>query len=360
MKKVRALIVDDSAFIRKIVSDILSTDPEIEIVDKARNGKEAIEKLLNNDIDVITLDVEMPIMDGITTLSEIMKIKPTPVVMLSGLTKQGADLTIQALEMGAVDFITKPSNIFKIDQDKIKTDIVEKVKVAAGVDVKRKRPSSRKAEVRSSLAVSEIRKTATRTRVGKVENIVAIGTSTGGPKALQNVIPNIEEDINASIVVVQHMPAGFTKSLAERINNISRVKVKEAEHGDVLENGVAYIAPGDRHIKFEKDGMNIKIVLDDGPNVSGHKPSVDAMFYSLTGIKCKKIIPVIMTGMGHDGAKGMDILKQSKSLKVFSIAEDEESCVVFGMPKSAINLGAVDKVLHVNQIANEINKLVGV
>ena len=360
MKKVRALIVDDSAFIRKIVSDILSTDPEIEIVDKARNGKEAIEKLLNNDIDVITLDVEMPIMDGITTLSEIMKTKPTPVVMLSGLTRQGADLTIQALEMGAVDFITKPSNIFKIDQDKIKTDIVEKVKVAAGVDVKRKRPLSRKAEVRSSLAAPEIRKTATRSRVGKVENIVAIGTSTGGPKALQNVIPNIEEDINASIVVVQHMPAGFTKSLAERINNISRVKVKEAEHGDVLENGVAYIAPGDRHIKFEKDGMNIKIVLDDGPNVSGHKPSVDAMFYSLTDIKCKKIIPVIMTGMGHDGAKGMDTLKQAKSLTVFSIAEDEESCVVFGMPKSAINLGAVDKVLHVNQIANEINKLVGV
>ena len=360
MKKVRVLIVDDSAFIRKIVSDILGTDSEIEIVDKARNGKEAIEKLLKNEIDVVTLDVEMPIMDGITTLSEIMKIKPTPVVMLSGLTKQGADLTIQALEIGAVDFITKPSNIFKIDQEQIKADIVQKVKVAASVNVKRRRSVIGKPEAKVNLRASKVREAGKRQRVGKVENIVAIGTSTGGPKALQNVISNIEEDINASIVVVQHMPPGFTKSLAERINNISRVRVKEAAHGDVLENGVAYIAPGDRHIKFEKDGMSIKILLDDGPTVSGHKPSVDAMFYSLTSIKCKKIIPVIMTGMGHDGAKGMDTLKKSNSVDVFSIAEDEDSCVVFGMPKSAINLGAVDKILHVNQIANEINKLVGV
>lgn len=357
MSFIRVLVVDDSAFIRKVVTDILQSDNEIKVVEKARNGKEAIEKLMRSEIDVVTLDVEMPVMNGIETLSEIMKIKPTPVVMLSSLTKQGADLTITALEMGAVDFITKPENIFKEGQEELRSSVIQKIKTAAVIDVKTKKSVFEK--IRASTAKGLAPKQLV-SRAGRVENIVAIGTSTGGPKALQHVIPNLDEDINSAVVIVQHMPPGFTKSLADRLDGVSKIRVKEAENGEVLKNGVAYIAPGDRHLNFVNEGSDIRVVLDNGANVSGHKPSVDSMFYSLCEVRCKSIIPVIMTGMGQDGAKGMQKLKLKGGSNIISIAEDQDTCVVFGMPKAAINLGVVDKVLPVNKIAVEINKLLGV
>lgn len=355
MKKIRVLIVDDSAFIRKILKDILSLDSEIEIIDIAKNGQEALEKLLTSDVDVITLDVEMPIMDGISTLKKIMKDKPTPTLMLSSLTQSGAELTIQALNLGAVDFITKPSNIFKISDENVKSLIIDKIKIASKIEVTKNNFISKEIVILKKESKIEFNYNS---KSEAVEQIIAIGTSTGGPRALQEVIPNISENINAPVVVVQHMPAGFTKSLAERLNSISKITVKEAEHGEILKNGVAYIAPGEKHLKFKKEAKNIKIILDDSDKISGHKPSVDAMFYSLSEIPFKKIVSVIMTGMGSDGSKGMKTLKENKN--VYSIAEDESTCVVFGMPKSAINIGAVDKILPLSLISKEINKLMGV
>lgn len=362
MKKINVLVVDDSAFIRKMIKDILAMDNEIQVIDIAKNGQEAIDKLMKNEIDVITLDVEMPIMDGLTTLKNIMEKKPTAVVMLSSLTKSGADMTIQALNLGAVDFITKPSNIFKINDDEIKSLIIDKIKVASKVKVFKK-PYINKESNAINKEFSVINKEMKQEKTinlgaDLIEDIISIGTSTGGPRALQEVIPYISENINAPIVVVQHMPPGFTKSLAERLNNISKIIVKEAENGDILKKGVAYIAPGDRHITFKKDGKHIKIVLDNGEKVSGHKPSVDAMFLSLNEINFKKVIAVVMTGMGSDGTKGLKKLKERKN--IISIAEDESTCVVYGMPKSVINLGLVDKVVPLNLISKEINKIMGV
>ncbi|WP_099187204.1 protein-glutamate methylesterase/protein-glutamine glutaminase [Tepidibacter mesophilus] len=354
MNKIKVLIVDDSAFIRKLLKDILSSDREIEIIDFARNGKEAIEKLMKNKIDVITLDIEMPLMDGIDTLKKIMLKKPTSVVMLSSLTKNGADLTIKALELGAVDFITKPSNIFKINDSDMKGLVIDKVKMASGIKPDNK-SYSHKTETIDTVK-NDFNKNLSKKE--NKDNIIAIATSTGGPRALQNVISNLSGQINSPIVIVQHMPAGFTKSLANRLNNMSSLYVKEAEDGELLRNNTVYIAPGNRHMKFKEERNNIKIILDDGEKVSGHKPSADAMFYSLCEINIKKIITVVMTGMGSDGSKGLQKLKELKN-NVISIAEDESTCVVFGMPKSIINLGLADKVIPLDYIGREINKLMG-
>lgn len=355
MNKIKVLIVDDSAFMRKILTDILQEDQNIIVVEKAKNGKEAVEKLKQNNVDVITMDVEMPIMNGIETLKQVMKVKPTPIVMLSSLTKEGADLTMEALNEGAVDFITKPTNIFKIDKDEIKKEILDKIKIASKAKLKLKQNIAVKEPVIQS---KEVIQTRTVSYSKTVDSIVAIGTSTGGPKALQQVIPKISANINAPIVIVQHMPPGFTKSLATRLDSISGITVKEAENGEFLKNGWAYIAPGDRHLKFKQDSSGIKIILDDSENVSGHKPSVDAMFFSLEDIAIRNFLLVIMTGMGKDGALGMKKMKEKTN--VFSIAESEETCVVFGMPKSAIALNAVDKVVNLEKIALEINNFMGV
>lgn len=357
MKKIKVLIVDDSAFIRKIVEDILKKESSIEVVAKVKNGKEALDYIYKNDVDVVTLDVEMPVKNGIETLKELMQTKPTPVVMISSLTKEGADLTIKALDLGAVDFITKPSNIFKISKDDVGKDIINKVKMASRVKISKNEKIKPHRKIESS-----IKKSLKENRVSKdltgFDTIVSIGTSTGGPRALQEVIPNLKFDIKAPVLVVQHMPPGFTKSLAERLDSLSQINVKEAEEGDILQKGFAYIAPGDRHLTLRKEGVRLKIHLDNGENVTGHKPSVDKMFYSLSELNKYKIISVIMTGMGSDGAKGMQLLKEKEN--VYTIAEDESTCIVFGMPKSAINLNAVDKVLPVKRIANEINKLMEV
>ncbi|MCT4507978.1 MAG: chemotaxis response regulator protein-glutamate methylesterase [Tepidibacter sp.] len=354
MKKIKVLIVDDSAFIRKLIKDILSSDEEIEVVDFAKNGKEAIEKLMKNEIDVVTLDVEMPLMDGIDTLKQIMIKKPTSVVMLSSLTKNGADLTIKALELGAVDFITKPSNIFKINNDDMKNLVIDKVKVASTVK------SYNKNYTKKIKTIDKVKNNINKSfsKKDNIDSIVAIATSTGGPRALQNVVTDLSSDINSPVVIVQHMPAGFTKSLANRLDNMSSLHVKEAEDGELLRNNTIYIAPGNRHMKFKKERTSIRIILDDGEKISGHKPSADAMFYSLSEIDIKKIIAVVMTGMGSDGSKGLKKLKESKN-NIISIAEDESTCVVFGMPKSVINLGLADKVIPINYIGKEINKLMG-
>lgn len=364
INKIRILNIDDSAFVRKMLKDIFSSDKDFILIEQARNGKEALDILSRSNFDVITLDVEMPIMNGLETLQAIMDKKPTPVVMLSTKTSEGASITIEALNLGAVDFITKPTNIFSADREKLGSDIINTVKNASTVNVKtsyfRKTERLRQAEVQKGLIRNFTRVSDLGYDLGgKVKTIIAIGTSTGGPRALNQVIPEISQNINAPVLIVQHMPAGFTKSLAERLDSISKLKVTEAKDKDVLKNGHVYIAPGGKQMKLRAVGIDkYEIYLDDENGQNGHKPSVDVMMNSVCDLPIKNVVSVIMTGMGGDGAKGLERLKIEKN--AITIAQDKESCVVYGMPKIAVETGKVDKVVPLNSIAVELNRIMGV
>lgn len=347
---IKVMVVDDSAFMRKVITDILKEDEEIEIIETARNGLDALEKLERVSPDVITLDIEMPVMDGIATLKEIINKHNIPVVMLSSLTVEGADATLKALELGAVDFITKPNNIFGLNKKEEKNKLIEKVKVASKV-IKASKAFP------SIVKPSTINRTFDFNRERKTGSIIAIGTSTGGPRALQSVIPQLPSEINGSILVVQHMPEGFTKSLANRLNSISNINVKEAENGETLEKGYCYIAPGNHHMVVRENNGKVIINLNKNQPVSGHRPSVDVMMESVANIKAMKKIAVIMTGMGSDGASGIKKILDSGG---YTIAQDEESCVVYGMPKAAVNSGAINKILPLNEISNELINVLGV
>lgn len=347
---IKVMVVDDSAFMRKVITDILKEDEEIEIIETARNGLDALEKLERVSPDVITLDIEMPVMDGIATLKEIINKHNIPVVMLSSLTVEGADATLKALELGAVDFITKPNNIFGLNKKEEKNKLIEKVKVASKV-IKASKAFP------SIVKPSTINRTFDFNRERKTGSIIAIGTSTGGPRALQSVIPQLPSEINGSILVVQHMPEGFTKSLANRLNSISNINVKEAENGETLEKGYCYIAPGNHHMVVRENNGKVIINLNKNQPVSGHRPSVDVMMESVANIKAMKKIAVIMTGMGSDGASGIKKILDSGG---YTIAQDEESCVVYGMPKAAVNSEAINKILPLNEISNELINVLGV
>ncbi|GAB6088216.1 protein-glutamate methylesterase/protein-glutamine glutaminase [Alkaliphilus crotonatoxidans] len=350
---IKVLVVDDSAFMRKIISDMLSSDPHIQVVGIARNGQEAIEKVQTLKPHIVTMDVEMPLMDGLEALKKIMELAPLPVVMLSSLTSEGANATIMALEAGAVDFIQKPSSVFMINAESVKKELLQKIKVASTVkpQVKLKQASIPERNIQAG----KIFNTGTRKQVSTKEGfpIVAIGTSTGGPRALQSVIPLIPGDTQAAFLVVQHMPPGFTKSLADRLNNISTITVKEAEDGERILPATAYIAPGDAHLEVKQNQQSQMVIhLSKSPPVSGHRPSADVMYTSLTNITDRNIIAVIMTGMGSDGAKGLKLLKEKNEAII--LAQDEATCVVYGMPKSAVKLGIVDAVIPLDEIANSI------
>ncbi|QZY56770.1 protein-glutamate methylesterase/protein-glutamine glutaminase [Crassaminicella profunda] len=351
MNKIKVLVVDDSAFMRKVISDIITLDKELIVIDTARNGKEAIKKINEFSPDIVTMDVEMPIMDGITALKTIMQKSPLPVVMLSSVTKEGAEATLKALELGAVDFITKPTNIFKMNTEDMRIQLTEKIKMASRVNVSIQciHPSRKVKSISNRSAPYK--------QNSRLKKIVALGTSTGGPRALQDVIPYLPKDIPASIIIVQHMPAGFTKSLAERLNNLSAINVKEAENNDRLLPGYAYIAPGGYHLKIIKASSDYKISLTKEAPVSGHRPSVDVMMNSLAYLELDNLVGVIMTGMGSDGAVGIKNIKQKSG---YTIAQDEATCVVYGMPKSAVNLGCIDEVVPLQDIAETITKIVGV
>ena len=345
---IKVLIVDDSALIRKILTDILKLDSEISVVGTAKNGKEALEKIEILKPDIITLDIEMPLMDGLTTLKHIISKYDLPVIMISSLTIEGAELTLKALDEGAIDFLSKPTNIFSLSQNEIKNEIIEKIKVGA----------KSKVHIKQSVKIKSIPKPSFENSIlesKRFSNIIAIGTSTGGPRALQSLLPEIPKDINASIVIVQHMPPKFTKSLAERLNSISNIKIKEAEDGDILLRGHGYIAPGDYHMEVVKAGDNLVIKLNQEPKVMGLRPTVDKMMESVSKIKGYSKIGVILTGMGSDGTKGIIEMKKNNS---YTIAQDESTSVVFGMPKSAIATKSIDKVLPLEDIGREIiNKL---
>lgn len=347
---IRVLIVDDSPFLRRILKDILQIDDSIIVVGEAKNGKEAIDKIYSLKPDVVTLDVEMPVMDGITSLKYIIRNFNIPVIMLSSFTKEGAQLTLKALEEGAFDFIPKPTNIFKSEGQIFQQDIINKIKAAARSNIK--------ANLSNCTINKKLNTTSRKTVENDLnfENLIVIGASTGGPRALQSVIPLIPKNINASIAVVQHMPPKFTKSLADRLNSISEIEVLEGEDNLILKRGYCYIAPGDYHMKIIEDGNIFKLKLDKGPLVKGLRPSVDVLMESASKLNGLKIVGVIMTGMGTDGANGIVEIKKSKG---YIIAQDKESSIVFGMPKSAIATKCVDKVVPLNKIAEEIIEIVG-
>ncbi|MFJ8243957.1 chemotaxis response regulator protein-glutamate methylesterase [Peribacillus asahii] len=364
MKKIKVLVVDDSAFMRKLIVEFLTEDSRLEVVGSARNGQDAISKIQSLRPDVVTLDVEMPIMNGLEALEKIMKDCPTPVVMLSSTTKEGAENTLMAMQNGAFDFIAKPSGAISLDLYKVKHEIIDKVVAASWANVHKLQKNAGEIQRNLSvckkyskieLGVSFVSSYAVVDRDYRGKKIVLIGTSTGGPRALQTVLTNLPQSINAPILVVQHMPPGFTRSLAERLDSLCHIHVKEAEDGELIQKGTAYIAPGGFHLKVRKIGTGSAIILEQSEPRNGHRPSVDVMFESVANelIDFTKIT-VIMTGMGSDGANGLIELKRKGQVK--AIAESQETSIVFGMPKAAIATHLIDTVENVENIAKTIVK----
>ncbi len=361
-KKIRVLVVDDSAFMRKVISDILNSDPEIEVIGTAKDGVEAVELVQKLQPDVITMDVEMPRMNGLEAVKKIMEIRPTPIVMVSALTKEGSKITFEALEAGAVDFIPKPSGSISLDIRKIGEEIIKKVKQAAKAKVVRRRvsttvkPKTTTEEVKVETAISQPTSAAEELMVpdSKLKEMcVIIGSSTGGPPVVTEIISKLPKRM-PPIFVVQHMPPGFTKLFADRINQVSKLNVKEAEHGERVMPGYVYIAPGDYHMLLTKRGDNIYISLDNKmPKVNGTRPAVDITAEAVANIYGGKSVGVILTGIGKDGAYGFKKIKE-KGGKI--IAQDGKTCVVFGMPKAVIELGIADLVLPPSEIPGAIVK----
>ncbi len=342
----RVLVVDDSSFMRRFISDLLSADQDLQVVGTAINGSEAVEKVKTLKPDVVTLDIEMPEMDGLAALKMIMQECPTPVVMLSNMTKVGADATVQALELGAVDFIAKPSGNISLDLEKVQDELILKVKIAAQAyqRVTLLTPPGRAREEEAVVS----RQLSFPSRV--LKKIIAIGTSTGGPRALQTVFSRLPGNLPAGFVIVQHMPPGFTGSLAERLNNISPLKVSEAHGGEELLAGQALLAPGDRHLTIKRIADRFFVELNDEPPVGGLRPSIDIMMESLAGLGVP-VLGLLLTGMGQDGVAG---LRKIKAGQGYTIVEDESTCVVFGMPRAAIEQQCVDRVVPLHQISQEI------
>ncbi len=343
MKKIRVLIVDDNALIRRILSDIINNEKDMEVAGIAFNGIDAVQKTKTLQPDVVTLDLEMPKMDGITALKEIMAVKPLPVIMVSSHTTAGGKKTLEALSAGAVDFITKPDKRRDEASDELGKVLPDKIRAAsmAVVDaiLRKREPMVQPPRITTFKS----------TDMGKAAGmIVAIGSSTGGPRALEEVLRNLPPGLPASFLITQHMPAGFTKSLAERLDGLSGLSIKEAEKGDIIKNGWGYIAPGGYHIKLN----GREITLDSGPKVNYVRPAADVMLDSLAGWQ-QQIMVVILTGMGRDGASGVENLKSHKKDTIV-IVQDPDTSVVRGMPDAAIKTGFCDIIVQLQDVAGAI------
>jgi two-component system chemotaxis response regulator CheB len=346
VKKVKVLVVDDSAFARLTISKYLSSDPCIEVVGMARDGLDALEKVQLLDPDVVTMDVEMPKLDGIGTLERIMQSHPRPVIMLSSITAEGAEVTIRALELGAIDFFLKPSLINPTGRDEVSNDLIVKIKNAATIDVSKLVWQVKKLLAGTSRPVAA-RPTAQQIDE-KARRVVIIGSSTGGPRALYEVVPGIPANIPATVVIVQHMPAKFTKSMADRLNEISQIPVKEAEAGDRLITGHVLIAPGGFHMVITPGGA-INLTLDKP--VCGLRPAIDVTMESLVSHYGASCLGVVLTGMGSDGTRGCAMIKAAGGNV---ISEDQSTCVIYGMPRSVAEAGLPDQVLPLGHISNAI------
>lgn len=342
MHQVGVLIIDDSAFMRKMISEILSSDSRIKVLDTARNGEIGLKKIEKHNPDVVTLDVEMPVMDGMTTLKKIMDSHPLPVIMLSNVTGLGANKTMEAITNGAVDFVTKPSGAISLDIGKVKDELITKVLTAA--QAKHKGTSSK--------VINKTVPTPNQS-LNFSKSVIVIGTSTGGPRALQRVLSDIPKGNVPPILIVQHMPEKFTKSLAKRLNTLTHIEVREAVHGEIISRGKAYIAPGNQHMKLRAVGMTYAIELTQEMPVNGHRPSVDVLFESVSHLNKINKLAIVLTGMGNDGSKGLTLLKK-KDPQTITVAESGESAVINGMPKAAIHTGCVNSIIHLHQIGSFI------
>jgi len=345
-KPIGVMVVDDSAFMRFAIAQQLNGDPEIQVIGSASNGREALQLLPELQPDVITLDVEMPYLDGLSTLREIMKNYPRPVIMFSSLTQEGTAETIRALMLGAIDFIPKPDN--RLDVRAAMADMGAKIKLAARAKVK-STVSQLLVHAHPLPPVQADKKVQTYL---KRTPVILIGSSTGGPSALSEIVPALPAGLQSPVVVVQHMPAGFTRSLSERLNSLSPLSVKEAEPGDVLLTGQVLLAPGGFHLTLDE---NDRVTLNQKPAVHGVRPAVDVTLNSLIQHYGKHIIAVILTGMGTDGTHGASLLHSSGG---YVIAEDESTCVVWGMPRSVVEAGAADAVLPRPKIARAIERAI--
>ncbi len=342
-KRLRVLVVDDSALMRKLIPQILARDNEIEVVGTAMDGAFGLKKIEDLRPDVVTLDLEMPRMDGLETLRQITRRFRVPVIVVSALTTEGASSTFKALALGAFDFVAKPRDAASAHMDEIAADLINKIKVAAKSRIlntpvlpQLDRPKPNKSPLRPRREPTKI---------------VAIGISTGGPNALQYLLTQLPGDFPGSIVVVQHMPAGFTEMFSRRLDESCAIDVKEAQSGDLLIAGRALICPGDRHIKVRRMPLGNTVVLSDEARMNGHRPSVDVLFRSVAAEFGSRAIGALMTGMGDDGATGLGMMKDAGAL---TIAQSEESCTVFGMPKAAIERGYAMRVVPLDMMANTL------
>ena len=353
--KIKVMVVDDSAVVRQVVTQAIASDPGIEVIATAQDPVFALEKMRTRWPDVLVVDIEMPRMDGLTFLKKVMAERPTPVIICSSLAEKGAQVTMEALAAGAFTIITKPKMGVKSFLQDSANDIVTAIKSAARANM----GAVRRMTAAPTLPMPAPKLTADAmltsqhsgaNMYGTTDRLVAIGTSTGGTQALEAVLTQLPA-VCAGIVIVQHMPEKFTAMFAERLNSLCKLEVREAQNGDRVIPGRALIAPGGRHMMLKRSGAQYYVEVADGPLVNRHKPSVDVLFRSVAQVAGKNALGIIMTGMGDDGARGM---KEMHDAGANTVAEDESTCVVFGMPKEAIKLGGVDKVMPLDRIPQEI------
>lgn len=359
MKKITVLIADDSALMRREIKNILESAGDILVVAAARDGREAVDKTKESDPDVVALDINMPVMDGLTALQYIMMESPRPVVMVSSLTQEGALTTYEALELGAVDFVAKPGGTISRNIGQVGDELIATIRAAAKANrsrlgLSRRRGKTNPAPARQAAAGRKPGPTGS----GQGRKIVVIGLSTGGPKTIMDVLPFLPEDLGVPVVVIQHMPGHFTPSFAQRLNDNCPLLFKEADHADVIEPGRGYLAPGDKHLTLAPRGGGRPghiVRLSDYPRDTLHKPSVDVTMFSILECYGANVIGVLMTGMGADGAKAMAAIRQAGGR---TIAESEETAVVYGMPAEAVRLGGAEFILPSYSVAEKITELV--
>ncbi len=354
---IKVVVVDDSAFMRKALSTMLGKDPEIQVVATARDGEEGLEMIRLHQPDVVTMDIEMPRMDGLTALRHVMMEMPRPVLMVSSLTTEGAEATLKAMELGAVDFIPKQLSKVSLDIVKIEDDLRAKVKLIARRRMSHLTRSVLAARSRSlaarpaAPAADGPARTATRPSGTPVRDLVAIGVSTGGPPAVQKVLSVLPQDFPAGILIAQHMPAAFTGPFAKRLDSVCRIAVKEAEDGERLQHGVAYVAPGGKHLRIDQKVSRIDVRVVEEPREALYKPSVTVLFDSVAVGVGRRGLGVVLTGMGSDGLEGMRALKAKGGR---ALAQSDSTCVVYGMPKAIVDAGLADAIVDIDEMGEAI------
>lgn len=360
-KPIRVLVVDDSAFMRKVLQGIISSDPQLQVCGEARDGRDALAQLESLKPDVISMDINMPHMDGLEATEVIMSSSPHPVVIVSSESRDGAEVTLKALQLGAIDFVAKPSSGIDFDMSSVKDELCRKLKMAAKVRVVRtaarsnaqpkKAANEHSAQAKVEAAPRSLGDNGGHRGAGKFP-IVVVASSTGGPATLMKLIPEFPADFPGAVIVVQHMPGNFTAQFSKQLGEVSGMKVKEAEAGEIVVPGQVYVCPGANHLRVSATG---RIVLDDGPRINGYRPCADLTIESVVAYCGANAVAVILTGMGNDGSKGVQAVRTAGG---HVIAQDESTAVIFGMPQEAIKTGAVDQVLPIDTIFGAVEKRV--